>query len=64
MKVVVDPRLCKGYANCIVEAPEIFDFDDDTGKSVVIDAEPAPALQAELDQAVRMCPVQAISRQN
>ena len=64
MRVVVDARLCKGYANCIVEAPDVFSFDDNTGKSVVIDAQPDPDMQAELDQAIHMCPVHAISLQD
>jgi ferredoxin len=64
VKIVVDTRACKGYANCIIEAPDIFDLDDDSGKSVVTNTEPGSDLRAELDEAVRMCPVQAISLQD
>ena len=28
-KVELDLDLCQGYANCLIEAPEIFDFDED-----------------------------------
>lgn len=64
MRVVVDARLCKGYTNCIVEAPDVFSFDDNTGKSVVGDAEPDPEMRGEIDRAIRMCPVHAISIQD
>ena len=28
MKITIDLMACKAYANCLVEAPEVFDFSD------------------------------------
>ena len=58
--VHADRGLCGGYTNCVVAAPHVFDLDD--GDLVVIlDANP-PASEADnVRQAVRMCPVSAIS---
>lgn len=61
MLVKVDPTLCQGYVCCLVSAPEVFDVDDESGKAVLIDAEPAEALRAKVMSAVSSCPTRAIS---
>lgn len=60
-RVTVDLDKCQGYANCLIEGPSIFDFDDEANKAVIKVAEPGPELRAEADNAVRGCPARAIA---
>lgn len=60
MRVTVDPGLCQGYANCVAVAPDVFALDDETGLAVVLVEDPPAELHAAVEQAVRMCPTQAI----
>jgi ferredoxin len=59
MHVAVDQARCQGHNRCVVEAPEVFDLDDDL-KSVVIQPDVVPALQASAEAAFRNCPERAI----
>ena len=61
MKVTVDLSVCQGYANCVVEAPTVFDLDDTTEKVLAIDPAPAEDRRAEVESAAIACPVRAIS---
>lgn len=61
MKALVNLAKCQGYANCIVEAPEVFDLDEDTNKAIVLVDEIAPELEDEARRAADSCPVQAIT---
>jgi ferredoxin len=60
MRIELNLTKCQGYANCIVEAPDLFDLDEVSNKAVVL-AEP---VTAELEESARRaeanCPVQAI----
>jgi sterol 14-demethylase len=58
-KVLVDWDLCKGHANCMSEAPEIFHVDD-KGQLTVLDAAPPLALLEKARAAEKYCPSQAI----
>jgi ferredoxin len=61
MEIHVDLRTCKAYANCMVEAPDFFDFDEETGKvKVLVETVDGPAID-EVRRAVAACPVQAIT---
>jgi ferredoxin len=61
MEIHVDLRTCKAYANCMVEAPDVFDFDEETGKvKVLISSVEGPAIE-DVRRAVAACPVQAIT---
>ena len=60
MKVVVDYDLCEANARCMQACPEIFYVDDEDNlhlKQEVFDE----TLRAKVEQAVRLCPRQAIS---
>jgi ferredoxin len=61
MKISVDLMTCKAYANCLVEAPEYFDFDDETGKVKILEADVADGDVDAVRRAVAACPVHAIS---
>lgn len=61
MRVTVDLLKCQGYANCTLEAPEIFDLDDDTNKAIVLVEEIEPGMEPQAQQAEASCPVRAIT---
>jgi ferredoxin len=59
MRVTVDVGQCQANGACVVAAPEVFDLDDDDVLHWVED--PADERRAEVEEAVRACPVQAIT---
>ncbi|EPQ45415.1 ferredoxin [Mycobacterium sp. 012931] len=61
-RIEADLDLCQGHAMCELEAPDYFRVPK-RGKVEIIDPEPPPPEQArpEIEQAVRMCPTQALS---
>lgn len=61
MRASVDLNTCQGYANCVVEAPDIFDIDEETEKAVVLLDEFDASLADDAQRAVDNCPVSAIS---
>jgi ferredoxin len=61
MKITVNLNRCQAYANCVAEAPTIFDLDDGTGKVLVLDPAPSEDRRSEVERAESSCPVRAIS---
>lgn len=59
--VSLDTSLCQGYANCLIEAPEIWDFDEDNDIAVLKGAHPDTALLSKAQASVRGCPAHAIT---
>ena len=62
MKIVVDYDLCEANAVCMDVAPELFKVDDDDNLHILIE-EPGEEHKKKLQEAVRLCPRQAISIQ-
>jgi ferredoxin len=60
MKVVVDFDLCESNAVCMDVCPEVFKVDDDDMLQILIENPPS-SLRARVEEAVRLCPRQAIS---
>jgi ferredoxin len=60
MRVVVDYDLCESNAQCMAAAPEVFEVRDDNFLYVLID-EPSEDLRPKVEQAVTLCPKQAIA---
>ena len=58
MKVVVDLTLCQDHGQCAIAAPEVFRMDENS--RLVFDASPDDALSDVVQDAVDVCPVQAI----
>jgi len=58
-KVEVDMDFCQGHANCMAEAPEIFQVDA-KGKLTVQQDTPDNALLKKAQRAARYCPTSAI----
>jgi ferredoxin len=64
MKVTVDLTACQGYACCMMEAPEVFDLDEDLGKVLLLQENPPEELRAKTESAARGCPAKAILVEN
>lgn len=60
MRVVVDFDLCESNARCMAVAPEVFEVRDDDFL-YVLQENPPEELRAKVEEAVRVCPRQAIS---
>ncbi|HEV7582034.1 MAG TPA: ferredoxin [Mycobacterium sp.] len=58
-RVEVDLDLCQGHAMCEMEAPDYFSVPK-RGKVEILDAEPADDAMDEVQNAVDMCPTQAL----
>lgn len=61
MKVIVDQPKCVSAGNCVANAPEVFDQDEDDGTVVLLDENPPEALAGAVRDAVAACPARAIS---
>lgn len=59
MKVRVDLARCEAHGECTYAASEVFELDDDD--QLHYDPTPPEHLRAKVEQAVRICPVQAIT---
>lgn len=59
-QVVFEPGKCQGYANCLIEAPQIWDFDDDENRAVLKLVSPDETLRSKAEASARCCPAQAI----
>lgn len=60
-RLELDVGRCQGYANCLIEAPQLWDFDEDTDRAVPLDKTPDESLRVSAEASVRNCPAQAIS---
>jgi ferredoxin len=62
-KLHADTAACQGYGNCVTGAPDAFDIDDD-GVVVVLTDTITEDQRARIEEAVRSCPVSALSVEN
>lgn len=60
--IIAARTLCQGYANCIVEAPDHFDLDDED-KVLILEETPAPADLPQVRAAVASCPAKVLKLQ-
>jgi ferredoxin len=61
VKVQVDSERCQGHTLCSMIAPEMFKLDDIDGHSSPVSEEVPADQEADVAEAVRSCPEQAIS---
>jgi ferredoxin len=61
VKIIADLEACQGYANCVIEAPDVFDIDDSSAKVVILQATPTPDLMDDVRRAAAACPVKALT---
>ena len=59
-RVEVDLDLCQGHAMCELEAPDYFTVPN-RGKVEILDPEPPEEARDEIQNAVDMCPTQALA---
>jgi ferredoxin len=60
VRVVIDPDLCEGNAECVKLAPEVFVLGDDDHAHLRLER-PPEVLRDAIERAVRRCPRQAIA---
>ncbi|MEV5649622.1 ferredoxin [Nocardia sp. NPDC052254] len=60
MRIEVDLDLCQGHAMCEAEAPDYFSVPKH-GKVELLRTDVDPADRADVENAVRYCPTQALS---
>lgn len=58
IKIDVDMSLCQHYGQCVFEAPEVFALNADDKLEYVAEAD--ESLRANVENAVDVCPMQAI----
>ncbi len=59
MKIVVDYDLCEANAVCMDVCPECFRVEDDDTLTILVER-PPESLRKKVEEAVRLCPRQAI----
>lgn len=60
MKIELDLDSCLGYGNCVVEAPDLFDLDEDRNIAVVLVERPSDEQVEDARRAVQACPAAAL----
>lgn len=60
MKVIADLNICIGAGQCVVNAPDFFSQDDDTGLVVASTDDIPEARREEVEMAVYACPTRAL----
>jgi ferredoxin len=63
MRVVVDPELCETNSICMGLAPDVFEVGEDDTVTVLLE-NPPESLRKDVENAVRLCPRQAIALQD
>ena len=61
MKIVADLTRCIGAGQCVVNAPDFFAQDEDSGLVVVSRENVPDELREEVEMAVYACPTRALS---
>lgn len=59
MRIVVDVARCDSHSSCVIEAPDVFDLDDNA-IVLVLEEAPGEERRAEVERAAASCPVAAI----
>ncbi len=59
MKVRVDHDRCEGHGKCVTAAPKVFELRDDDLSYVLLEEIPEK-YRDDVEQAIRLCPRQAI----
>lgn len=61
MRVKIDDKICQGHAMCLLACPELFQLSDEDGHAYLLQEDVPSHLEANVEQALRSCPEQAIS---
>jgi ferredoxin len=60
MKIQLDEKLCAVHGECVVEAPDYFDLEDDSDTAIVLQADAPEGARQTIERAASACPVAAI----
>ncbi|MBS2550455.1 ferredoxin [Catenulispora sp. NL8] len=60
LRVVADRSKCMGAGMCALNAPEVFDQDEQEGLVVVLEPEPSAEHRYAVRDAVNLCPASAL----
>jgi ferredoxin len=58
--VTIDPAICEGHGQCALEAPTVFDVDDEGYGRIALPSVP-DELRGDAERGARACPVAAIT---
>ena len=58
MKITVDLALCQDHGQCAIAAPAVFQMDENS--KLVYEGEADESLREQVEDAMDVCPVQAI----
>ena len=61
MRVRADRGLCIGSGQCVMNAPDVFDQDEDEGLVALKTDTPPASLAEDVRRAAAMCPAMAIT---
>jgi ferredoxin len=61
VRVTADLDLCQGHQMCQGEAPDVFGFDGDADRVVVLQEHPDAMLRDQVLAAVKYCPAMALA---
>lgn len=60
MHVSLEPSRCIGAGQCVLNAPEVFDQNEDDGIVVLLESNPGNDQEEATRHAARLCPAEAI----
>jgi ferredoxin len=60
MRITVDKLRCIGAGQCVLNAPKIFDQNEDDGMVILLNENPPPELHESARLAARLCPAEVI----
>lgn len=61
VRVTVDLEKCLGYANCVADAPEVFEIPEESMVVRVLQDDPPTEMRAAVEAAALDCPARAIT---
>jgi len=61
VRIALDTDLCQAYGNCLLAAPEVFRLSASMAVVEVVESHPPEVIRDEVEEAVRSCPVEALS---
>ena len=61
VRVTVDLEKCLGYANCVADAPEVFEIPEESMVVRVLQDDPPAEMRSVVEAAALDCPARAIT---